>query len=76
MRKVIGSLLSGLVLLALMPAIPSSSSQVCAQGQCPSKWTNWETGEKCKFTGTTVEHGGIKFCGYDCNGRIVWVHGA
>ena len=76
MRKAIGSLLFGLLCLALTPATPTSSSRACAQDQCPPEWTNWETGDDCGFTGTTVEHAGIEFCAYDCDGTTVLVHGA
>ncbi len=76
MRKTIGGLLFGLICLVLTPAVPSASFQACAQGQCPPQWENWETGAECDFTGTTVEHAGIEFCAYDCDGTLVYVHGA
>lgn len=65
--------------LALAPAVqPGTSSRACAQGgvDCPDEWENWETGKDCEFTGTTVEHGPYEFCAYDCDGKIVLVHGA
>lgn len=74
MRKTTGGLLLAFLCLALAPAAPSSSSRACAQGDdCPDEWENWETGNDCEFTGSTVEHAGIEFCAYDCDGDQVLV---